>query len=58
MSGLSAAGSYDEIGGFVADKVEGRAVLSDGTALAVNGNDGGEGSSGEAMVVRIPQLLQ
>ena len=55
---LLAAGSYDPFAGFVPEKLEGMAVLSDGTTLVVNDNDGVEDNSGETVVVRLPQLLQ
>jgi len=55
---LLAAGSYDQFAGFVPEKLEGMAVLSDGTTLVVNDNDGVEDNSGETVVVRLPQLLQ
>jgi hypothetical protein len=54
---LLAQGSYDEFGGFVPEKLEGMAVLSDGTTLIVNDNDGVDDNSGETTVVRIPGLL-
>ncbi len=44
-------------GGFVLDKVEGLAVLNDGTALAVTDNDGVDGSSGETQLLRIEGLF-
>ncbi len=40
------------------EKLEGMAVLSDGTTLIVNDNDGVDDNSGETTVVRIPQLLR
>ena len=55
---LLAAGSYDQFAGFVPEKLEGMAVLSDGTTLVVNDNDGVEDNSGETVVVRLLQLLQ
>lgn len=54
---LLAAGSYDEFGGFVPEKLEGMAVLSDGTTLVVNDNDGVDDNSGETVVVRLLGLL-
>ena len=45
-------------GGVVLDKVEGLAVLSDGTALAVTDNDGVDGSSGETQLLRIEGLFK
>ncbi len=51
-------GSYDAFGGFVPEKLEGMAVLSDGTTLIVNDNDGVDDNSGETVVVRLPQLLR
>ncbi|MEZ6014568.1 MAG: esterase-like activity of phytase family protein [Planctomycetota bacterium] len=55
---LLAAGSYDQFAGFVPEKLEGMAVLSDGTTLIVNDNDGVDTNSGETVVVTLPQLLQ
>jgi hypothetical protein len=44
-------------GGIALDKVEGLAVLSDGTALAVTDNDGVDDSSGETQLLRIENLF-
>jgi hypothetical protein len=55
---LLAAGSYDQFAGFAPEKLEGMAVLSDGTTLVVNDNDGVEDNSGETVVVRLQQLIQ
>jgi hypothetical protein len=45
-------------GGIALDKVEGLAVLSDGTALAVTDNDGVDDSSGETQLLRIEGLFK
>ena len=45
-------------GGVVLDKVEGLAVLTDGTALAVTDNDGVDDSNGETQLLRIESLFE
>ncbi len=40
-------------GGLVLEKIEGLAVLSDGTALIVNDNDGVDDSNGETQLLRL-----
>lgn len=50
--------AYDAFGGPVPEKLEGMAVLSDGTTLIVNDNDGVDDNSGETLVLRLPQLLR
>ncbi len=49
---LIADGDYAATGGYVLEKIEGLAVLADGTVLVVNDNDGVEDSNGETQLFR------
>jgi hypothetical protein len=55
---LLAAGTFAPFGGLVPEKIEGLTVLSDGTALIVNDNDGVDDNSGETLLIGLPQLFQ
>ena len=53
--------AYDDFGptgGLVLEKLEGLAVLSDGTALIVNDNDGTDDSNGETQLLSLGTILQ
>ncbi len=54
---LIAAGSYGPTGGPIPEKQEGMTVLSDGTVLIVNDNDGVDDSSGETQLIEIDNLF-
>ncbi len=44
-------------GGFVPEKIEGMAMLPDGSMLVVNDNDGVDGSNGETQLLRFEKLF-
>lgn len=54
---LLAADTYGPTGGPVPEKLEGLGVLSDGTAVIVNDNDGVEDNSGETQLLEIESLF-
>ena len=55
---LVASGTYDQTGGLLPEKQEGLAVLSDGTALIVNDNDGVDDNNGETQLVELTGLFE
>ena len=54
---LIAEGSYDFAGGLPPQKIEGLAVLPDGTALVVNDNDGVDDNDGETRLLEFSGLF-
>ncbi len=52
-----AADIYGPAGGLVPEKLEGLAVLADGTALIVNDNDGVDDNSGETLLIEVPAVF-
>jgi hypothetical protein len=58
VSDLLADGAYDYTGGLVPEKLEGMAVLADGTVLVVNDNDGVDDNNGETRLLQLDRLLQ
>jgi hypothetical protein len=55
---LLLADVYGPTGGPVPEKLEGLTVLSDGTALLINDNDGVEDNSGETHLIELPALFR
>lgn len=58
VSDLMTSGAFTPLAGAVLEKWEGMAVLSDGTVLLVNDNDGAAGSNGETQLLRLRNVLQ
>lgn len=50
-------GDFDSTGGLVPEKIEGLAVLCDGTTPIVNDNDGVDDSSGETQLVNLDPIF-
>ncbi len=55
---LIAMDAYGYTGGPVPEKLEGMAVLRNGTVVVVNDNDGVDDNNGETRLLRLPGLLQ
>lgn len=51
------AGTIDATGGLMPEKLEGMAILADGTTLIVNDNDGVDDNSGETQLLRLDGLF-
>jgi hypothetical protein len=57
VSDLLADGIYASTGGPISEKQEGMCVLSNGTTLIVNDNDGVEDNNGETQLIAIDNLV-
>lgn len=58
VTDLMTSGVFAPMAGAVLEKWEGMAVLSDGTLLLVNDNDGVDGTHGETQLLRLQGLIQ
>lgn len=55
---LLAADTFAPTGGPIPEKLEGMSVLSNGTALVVNDNDGVDDNNGETLLIELEELFE